>query len=121
MTITLDQASKLCKLGIELRAEKDWRHDYKGNATIVRNHGGVRQPEMGVSYLPAYSAEELLKMTPQAIIIILHADGWKSIQSEKDDKCIYLNIANDSLTEMLADKLINDIENKRVTVEEINK
>lgn len=124
MTINLDQARKLCELGVEVKAEKDWRHDYKGNATIVRNYGGTRQPQMGVSYLPAYNAEELIKLLRSKehiqIDIYSHGDGFMfhqegSFVAGEDD------IYGSTLTEALGNKLIHDLENGIITAGEVNK
>lgn len=124
MTINLNQARKLAELGVEVCTRLLFRVDSRGCTTINGYAGGepnktARYPQMGVSILEAYNAEELLGMMKGQKLSIYKTDSdWCCY-----DSSVYPFISHygATLTEALGNKLIHDLENGVVTVEEVNK
>ncbi len=120
MTINLQQAKKLHELGVrKKRGESHWfiRGSYDVDFRLW--HG--KDCPCDKNHLPAYSAEELLKMNRSTMIItitVVHI----AIQSDKNDENQYFEIeSGTTLTEALCNKLIYDLENGIVSLEEVNK
>jgi len=122
MTITLDQARKLHKLGV--RKESDFYYcSYKGEQFNKYYKLQIIQNTFKYAF-PAYNAEELIKLLRAKehiqIDIYSHDDGFMFHQegswvAGEDD------IHGSTLTEALANKLIFDLENGIVSIEEVNK
>ena len=130
MTITIEQAKRLAKLGVEVHARFLFRVDERGY-TIINGYAGgsvnkmIRYPQMGIQMYEAYNAEELIAMGIKGVEITIHYDGSIGViqlyEVERIDTYSSTTFYGDTLAEALCNKLIHDIENKRVTVEEINK
>lgn len=124
MTISIEQAKKLHELGVRRKPLKYWgvmNEDHRGEPRIV--DGWADLGIYDVVY-PAYSAEELIKLLRAKehipIDIYSHGDGFMfhqegSFVAGEDD------IYGATLTEALGNKLIYDLENGIVSVEEVNK
>lgn len=122
MTINLQQAKKLHELGVRKKPLKYWGvmdEDYRGKPRITD-----AWTDTGIydHIYPAYSAEELLKMNRSTMIITIYDDGTTiAIQSDKNDENQYLEIeSGTTLTEALCNKLIHDLENGIVSLDEVN-
>ncbi len=113
--ITLDQARKLCELGVEKEAYFMWR-SHNGKSELWKFTKTA--PVMDVRFYPAYNAEELIAMMDGMYQIYIRQDKRVEIYTDpySDEKTPMY----DTLTQALAAKLIYDIENGIITVEEIN-
>jgi hypothetical protein len=116
MTITLDQSRKLWELGVRKEAGKSYQN--------LPERLGIRTtptPEQIAAryHYPAYNAEELIAMMQGMYQIYIRQDKRVEIYTEpySDEKTPMYN----TLTQALCNKLIYDIENGIITVEEINK
>ena len=115
-TITLDPARKLWELGVRKEAERCYQN--------LPERLGMRTtptPEQIAAryHYPAYNAEELIAMMDGMYQIYIRQDKRVEIYTDpySDEKTPMY----DTLTEALCNKLIYDIENGIITVEEINK
>ena len=124
MNINLEQAKRLWELGVEKEAYFMWR-SYNGKAELWKfNRTMYITPVMNVWFYPAYNAEELIKLLRSKehipIEIYSHGDGFM-FHNDRLSTSSKGDIYGTTLTEALANKLIYDIENGIITVEEINK
>lgn len=121
MTITLEQARKLCELGVRKRAEKRW-YGEEIDGIVCWETERTKSYNVPSSDKPyAYNAEELFSMIEGGYDINVCEEKTAQVVAWYDvyQGCEYFR-AN-TLTEALADKLIFDIENGIVTVEDVNK
>lgn len=121
MTITLDQARKLHELGVRKKPLKYWgvmNEDYRGKPRIAD-----AWTDLGIYDVvyPAYNAEELFSMIEGGYDINVCEEKTVQVAAWYDvyQGCEYFR-AN-TITEALADKLIHDLENGIISVEEVNK
>lgn len=123
MTINLNQARKLAELGVIKQSEKIWAEiiALTGDESFILSTPNVLCSKIihttGVFY-PAYNAEELLGMLKGCLEIYRHPSEKRTWQiCGEYGEPIY----GATLTEALCNKLIHDLENGIISVEEINK
>ena len=122
MTISLNQARKLAELGVKRDAEKilAWSTNNKYELFITSE---IEIPDLYClpNVFPAYNAEELLGMMEGGYDINVCEEKTVQVAAWYDmyQGCEYFRAA--TLTEALCNKLIFDLENGVVTVEEVNK
>ena len=123
MTINLNQARKLAELGVKRKTLKYWgvmNAGYRGTPRIAD-----AWTDLGIydNVLPAYNAEELLGMLKGDLEMYRFEGECTASTAVNHDKpsqdCTTFYGA--TLTEALCNKLIFDLENGVVTVEEVNK
>lgn len=115
MPINLTQAQKLQELGVRIKSLKVWgvmNEDYRGKPRIADTWTDTGIYDNTYS---AYNAEELLTMLDRKFTIAPYGDNEWMCSSIGRIHC------GANLTEALGNKLIHDIENGIVLVEEINK
>lgn len=124
MTINLNQARKLAELGVKRDAEKilAWSTNNKYELFITSE---IEIPDLYClpNVFPAYNAEELLGMLKGDLEMYRFEGECTASTAVNHDKpsqdCTTFYGA--TLTEALCNKLIFDLENGVVTVEEVNK
>ena len=124
MTINLMQAQKLQELGVKVKAQFVWFTVYADNKywAKILYEGKLTEDDLAASetIYPAYNAEELLTMLKNEILIST-SNGYVVMITGRNYQVTPLELAKITLTEALANKLIYDLENGIVSLEEVNK
>lgn len=125
MTTTLDQSRKLYELGVRKESEKgwawtDWEHSPEPEPFELISLPGTNRDYYSTLY-PAYNAEELIAMMqlnnrPQLMIVYDRINKWQVMLLD-----IHPVVLGDNITQALATRLIYDLENNIISLEEINK
>jgi hypothetical protein len=124
MTITFEQAKKLHELGVRKHSEKAWWYHEHIDHPIVDISG-----RMGYGKIEpvahAYSAEELLAMMSHGDLEIVRSENATyytfCLMKDVDGVEYWGQVNGATLTEALGNKVIHDLENNIITIEEINK
>lgn len=117
MTINIDQARELHELGVRKFADIYYHQLYSGEWSLNEDPSHV----LVINSLPAYNAEELISMIKGHFDVIINKDKSVEINTWCDKFKGYDYFKANTLTEALANKLIYDIENRIVSIEEVNK
>lgn len=123
MTINLDQAKKLHELGVRKKPLKYWGvmdEDYRGKPRITD-----AWTDTGIydHIYPAYNSEELVGMLKADLEIYRFEGDWTISTAmnhgNPSQDCTVFYAA--TLTEVLGDKLIHDLENGIVSLEDVSR
>lgn len=122
MTISIEQAKKLHELGVMKASEKRWYGEeidgivcWETEYTKSYNVPSINKPY-------AYNAEELVGMMKyMGVTLEQKNDVWYCYTYDGEPEQIYATIYGATLTEALGNKLICDLENGIVSLEEVNR